>query len=57
MSVTEMIQELQRIHDEFGDLQVEVRNEAGDWDSAASVQTEERRKPVSEPRLFVHIDV
>jgi hypothetical protein len=56
MTITEMIEMLEKLRTEHGDIRVEVRNEAGDWYGAEEVQTTYYRKPASGPEWIVFID-
>ena len=57
MTINELIAKLEKMRADYGDARVEVRNEAGDWNDAEEVQATHYRKPASEPKWVVFIDV
>ena len=57
MTISELITKLGKLRTDYGDARVEVRNEAGDWNDAEDVQATHYRKPASEPKWVVFIDV
>ena len=57
MTISELITRLEKMLTDYGDARVEVRNEAGDWYAAGEVQATHYRKPASEPKWVVFIDV
>jgi hypothetical protein len=57
MIISELIAKLEQARNEYGDVRVEVRNEAGDWNEADDVQATHYRKPASDPKWVVFIDV
>lgn len=56
MKISEIIEGLAKIAEEYGDVDVEVRNEAGEWYSAENITPCLHRKPASAAKWVATVD-
>lgn len=57
MLITELVSKLEKLKERLGDIEVEVRNEVGDFNLAETVEMVNISRKKDEPKLRAYIDV
>ena len=58
MTISELINKLEKMRSEYGDARVEVRNSAGDYNDAGDLQATHYGNPFDvDPQWVVFVDV